>query len=83
MMISRPFYDLAENSLAPFSPSFGKRMLEGSQASSEGNWPDFVHAQMQEHFWQDAHVQYEVVVTRGFTSLRRAHLRRPLMSRAA
>jgi type III restriction enzyme len=30
----------------------------------------FVHAQMQKHFWQDTDVDYEVVVTRGFTALR-------------
>lgn len=30
----------------------------------------FVHAQMQKHFWQDTDVDYEVVITRGFTALR-------------
>jgi type III restriction enzyme len=30
----------------------------------------FVHAQMQKHFWQDTDVHYDVVVTRGFTTLR-------------
>jgi len=30
----------------------------------------FVHAQMQSHFWQDSRVDYEVVITRGFTALR-------------
>lgn len=30
----------------------------------------FVHAQMLKHFWQDTEVDYEVVVTRGFTALR-------------
>ncbi len=30
----------------------------------------FVHAQMQQHFWQDTAVDYDVVVTRGFTALR-------------
>lgn len=30
----------------------------------------FVHAQMQKHFWQDTDVDYEIVVTRGFTALR-------------
>jgi type III restriction enzyme len=30
----------------------------------------FVHAQMQQHFWQETQVDYEVVVTRGFTALR-------------
>ncbi len=32
----------------------------------------FVHAQMQNHFWQDTTVEYEVVVTRGFTELRKS-----------
>jgi type III restriction enzyme len=32
----------------------------------------FVHAQMQNHFWQDTEVEYEVVVTRGFTELRKS-----------
>lgn len=30
----------------------------------------FVHVQMQQHFWQDAPVDYDVVITRGFTTLR-------------
>jgi type III restriction enzyme len=30
----------------------------------------FVHVQMLKHFWQDTDVDYEVVVTRGFTALR-------------
>ncbi len=32
----------------------------------------FTHAQMQTHFWQDTAVQYEVVVSRGFTELRKS-----------
>jgi type III restriction enzyme len=32
----------------------------------------FVHAQMQAHFWEDTNVDYEVVVTRGFTELRKS-----------
>ncbi len=32
----------------------------------------FVHAQMQAHFWRDAGVEYDVVVTRGFTELRKS-----------
>jgi type III restriction enzyme len=30
----------------------------------------FVHSQMQKHYWQDTGVEYDVVVTRGFTALR-------------
>lgn len=43
----------------------------------------FVHAQMQKHFWQDADVEYDVLVTRGFTALRpssRASIMRRAMS---
>jgi type III restriction enzyme len=42
----------------------------------------FVHAQMQEHFWQDHEVEYDVVVTRGFTELLpSAYIVRTLVSR--
>ncbi|MGE0752434.1 MAG: DEAD/DEAH box helicase [Variibacter sp.] len=38
---------------------------------------EFVHAQMQAHFWQDSDVEYDVRVTRGFTLLRgSAHTKR-------
>ena len=30
----------------------------------------FVHAQMQEHFWEDDGVEYEVVISKGFTELK-------------
>ena len=32
----------------------------------------FVHSQMQQNYWQDAGVEYDVVVTRGFTPLRQS-----------
>ena len=30
----------------------------------------FIHAQMQEHYWEDDSVQYEVVISKGFTELK-------------
>ena len=30
----------------------------------------FIHAQMQQHFWEDDKVEYEVVVSKGFTELK-------------
>ncbi|MDD2598324.1 MAG: DEAD/DEAH box helicase family protein [Kiritimatiellae bacterium] len=30
----------------------------------------FIHAQMQEHYWEDAEVEYEVVISKGFTELK-------------
>ena len=33
---------------------------------------NFIHVQMQKHFWQDTEVEYDVVITRGFTELRKS-----------
>ena len=30
----------------------------------------FIHAQMQEHYWEDEEVEYEVVINKGFTELK-------------
>lgn len=30
----------------------------------------FIHAQMQEHYWEDEDVEYDVVISKGFTELR-------------
>ncbi|MDF1659670.1 MAG: DEAD/DEAH box helicase family protein, partial [Verrucomicrobiales bacterium] len=30
----------------------------------------FIHAQMQEHYWEDENVEYDVVISRGFTELK-------------
>ncbi|MEX2382539.1 MAG: DEAD/DEAH box helicase family protein [Opitutales bacterium] len=30
----------------------------------------FIHAQMQEHYWEDEKVEYEVVISKGFTELK-------------
>ena len=63
-------YDLAEqvtrHFLSYLSEEDARKVLRLHQKEIAG----FVHAQMQEHFWQDTQVEYEVVVTRGFTSLR-------------
>jgi type III restriction enzyme len=32
----------------------------------------FVHVQMQKNFWQDTQIGYDVVITRGFTELRKS-----------
>lgn len=63
-------YDLAEqvtrHFLSYLSEDDARKGLRLHQKEIAG----FVHAQMQQHFWQDTQVEYEVVVTRGFTSLR-------------
>lgn len=63
-------YDLAEqvtrHLLSYLSEEDARKVLRLHQKEIAG----FIHAQMQKHFWQDTQVEYEVVVTRGFTSLR-------------
>jgi type III restriction enzyme len=63
-------YDLAEQVVAHLgsylSPDDARKVLRLHQREIAR----FVHAQMQKHFWQDTDVDYEVVVTRGFTALR-------------
>jgi type III restriction enzyme len=63
-------YDLSEQVVRHFlsylSEDDTRRVLRLHQKEIAG----FVHAQMQQHFWQSTEVEYDVVVTRGFTSLR-------------
>jgi len=63
-------YDLSEQVVTHLQ---GYLSLEGTRKVLRLQKKDiarFVHAQMQKHFWQDLAVEYEVVVTRGFTALR-------------
>jgi type III restriction enzyme len=68
--VGKSVHDLAEqvtrHLLSYLSEEDARKVLRLHQKEIAG----FVHAQMQEHFWQDTQVEYEVVVTRGFTSLR-------------
>jgi type III restriction enzyme len=63
-------YDLAEqvtrHLLAYLSEYDARKVLRLHQKEIA----KFVHVQMQKHFWQDAQVAYDVVITRGFTELR-------------
>ena len=63
-------YDLsgqvARHFLSYLSEEDARKVLRLHQKEIAG----FVHAQMQQHFWQDTQVEYEVVISRGFTELR-------------
>jgi len=63
-------YDLASQTVAHF-----KSYLTDEEAGKvlwrhQKEIAAFVHAQMQEHYWEDAEVEYEVVVSKGFTELK-------------
>jgi type III restriction enzyme len=63
-------YDLAEQVTMHLSSYLADEDVRKVLRLHQKDIARFVHAQMQQHFWQDAQVDYDVVVTRGFTALR-------------
>jgi type III restriction enzyme len=63
-------YDLAEQVVAHLRSHLSADDARKVLRLHQREIARFVHAQMQKHFWQDTDVDYEVVVTRGFTALR-------------
>ena len=63
-------YDLAEQVTRHFLSYLSEEDARKVLRLYQKEIASFAHAQMQDHFWQDTQVEYEVVVTRGFTSLR-------------
>jgi type III restriction enzyme len=63
-------YDLAEQVVAHLRGYLSANDARKVLRLHQRDIARFVHAQMQKHFWQDTDVDYEVVVTRGFTALR-------------
>lgn len=63
-------YDLAEQVVAHLRAYLSADDVRKVLRLHQREIAHFVHAQMQEHFWQDKGVDYDVVVTRGFTELR-------------
>ncbi len=63
-------YQLASQTVAHFrnylnEEETGKVLWRHQREISE-----FIHAQMQEHYWEDEEIEYEVVVKKGFTELK-------------
>jgi type III restriction enzyme len=63
-------YDLAEQVTRHLSSYLSDEEVRRVLRLYQREIARFVHAQMQRHFWQETQVDYEVVVTRGFTALR-------------
>jgi type III restriction enzyme len=63
-------YDLAEQVTSHFLSYLSEDDAQKVLRLHQKEIASFVHVQMQEHFWQDTQVAYDVVVTRGFTELR-------------
>jgi type III restriction enzyme len=63
-------YDLAEQVTRHFLSYLSEEDARKVLRLHQKEIANFVHAQMQKHFWQDTQVAYDVVITRGFTELR-------------
>jgi len=63
-------YDLAEQVTAHLQSYLSKDDARKVLQLHQKEIAKFVHAQMQDHIWQDSDVDYDVVVTRGFSALR-------------
>ncbi len=63
-------YDLAEQVTCHFLAYLAEDDARKVLRLHQKEIANFVHAQMQQHFWQDTQVTYDVVITRGFTELR-------------
>ena len=63
-------YDLAEQVTRHLSSYLSEEDVRKVLRLHRSEIARFVHVQMQQHFWQDSKIDYDVVITRGFTALR-------------
>ena len=63
-------YDLASQTVAHFKGYLSEEEAGKVLWRHQKEIAAFIHAQMQEHYWEDEEVEYEVVVSKGFTELK-------------
>lgn len=63
-------YDLAGQTVAHFKSYLSEEDAGKVLWRHQKEIAAFIHAQMQEHYWEDEAVEYEVIVSKGFTELR-------------
>ncbi len=64
-------YDLAEQVVNRFSSYLDEEETQRVLRTYQKNIAQFIHAQMQPHFWEEA-TSYEAKVSRGFTELKKS-----------
>lgn len=62
-------YDLAKQVVAHLNGYLSSEDTNRVLRLHQRQIASFVHAQMQRHYWEEAGIEYDVVVTRGFTAL--------------
>lgn len=63
-------YDLATQTVAHFKTYLKENELPKVLWRHQKEIASFIHAQMQDHYWEDEDVEYEVVISKGFTDLK-------------
>ena len=63
-------YDLASQTVTHFKSYLTEEQVGKVLWRHQKEIAAFVHAQMQEHYWEDTSVEYEVVISKGFTELK-------------
>lgn len=63
-------YDLAGQTVTHFRSYLGEEEAAKVLWRHQKEIAAFIHAQMQEHYWEDKEVEYEVVISKGFTELK-------------
>jgi len=63
-------YDLAAQTVAHFQSYLSEEDAAKVLWRHQREIAAFIHAQMQAHYWEDENVEYEVVISKGFTELK-------------
>jgi type III restriction enzyme len=63
-------YDLATQTVTHFKSYLADEEVPKVLRRHQKQIAAFIHSQMQEHYWEDEDVEYEVVVSKGFTELK-------------
>jgi len=63
-------YDLAEQTVGHFKSYLSEEDASKVLWRHQREIANFIHAQMQDHYWEDDTVEYEVKVNKGFTELK-------------
>lgn len=63
-------YNLASQTVKHFESYLAEDEIEKVLRTHRKEIANFIHAQMQEHYWEDENVEYDVVISKGFTGLK-------------
>jgi len=63
-------YELATQTVNHFKSYLKEEEVPKVLSRHQNEIAGFIHAQMQEHYWEDEDIEYDVVISKGFTELK-------------